>query len=98
MEPNEVADKPELIAKIESLQTKLIAMRQVEARLRDCVDRLVGPPPAPMEADPETLTNPTSVYELIDFMNVDARLLHEGLIDQTERLIRALGCDSDLNG
>lgn len=96
MEPNEVADKPDLIAKIESLQAKLIAMRQVEARLRDCVDRLVGP--APMEAEPETPPNPTSVYELIDFMNVDARLLHEGLIDQTERLIRALGCDSDLNG
>ncbi len=92
MGPNEATDQPELFAKIDSLRTKIIAMGQLEMRLRNCIDSLVGPEPTGQAGvDTEATPDPTSIYELLDLMNVRARVLHEGLCDQTDRLTRALG-------
>lgn len=91
MGPDEAADQPELVAKIDSLRKKLIAMGQLEVRLRNCIDNLVGTAPTQGGMDAEAVPDPTSIYELVDQMNVRARVLLENLCDQTDRLTRALG-------
>lgn len=88
---NEVTNTPQLIAKIDTLENRLRSMAGYEVRLRNCIDRLVGPEPVSEEQSAQD--NPISIYEKLDQMNRLAEELATCLADQTDRLVLALGSD-----
>lgn len=82
---------PQLIAKIGTLENRLSSIAGYEVRLRNCIDRLVGPEPVSEEQPDQD--HPISVYEKLDQMNRVAEELATCLADQTDRLVLALGSD-----
>lgn len=86
----EATNTPQLIAKIDTLEIRLRSIESYEVRLRNCIDRLVGPEPV---SEKQSEEHPISIYEKLDQMNLLAEELVTCLADQTDRLVLALGSD-----
>lgn len=86
-----VEKKPQLVAKLDTLENKLQSMADYEVQLRNCIDRLVGPELVPV-GEPFDW-NHTSIYERLDLMIGLAEEFNTRLAVQSERLILSLGHD-----
>ncbi len=87
----ETENTPELIAKIDILENRLRAMGDYGMRLRNCIDRLVGP--EPVSHGQSDQDNPISFSGKLDQLNRLTEELVTSLAVQTDRLVSALGSD-----